>query len=60
MRHPRNATRFPVLRYSELNRRLQLRAVFQRIQGLRKSIDSARQERRQLENVLVGRTGGGA
>jgi hypothetical protein len=46
-----------IVRYRELNRRLQLSSVSQRIQILRRSIDSARQELRQLESALVGRGG---
>jgi hypothetical protein len=50
-----------IIRYRELNRRLQLSSVcerIRRIQILRKSIDGARQELRQLESVLLGRTAG--
>jgi len=39
-----------IVRYRELNRRLQMSSVCERIYILRKSIDS----------VLLGRTGGGA
>ena len=49
-----------IIRYRELNRELQLSSVSQRIQILRKSIDTARRELRQLESVLIGRTGGAA
>jgi len=46
-----------IIRYRELNRRLQLSTVSERIQILRKSIVGARRELRQLENVLVGKGG---
>jgi hypothetical protein len=46
-----------IVRYRELNRRLQLSSVSQRIHILRKSIDTARQELRQLESLLTGRGG---
>ena len=54
-----NASTKPILivRYRELNRWLQLSSVNQRIYVLRKSIDTARQELRQLESVLTGRGG---
>jgi len=57
MRHPRNATPFPVLRYSELRRRMQLRGVFQRIQALRNAIKTADQELSRLEAVVIGKGG---
>jgi hypothetical protein len=43
-----------IVRYRELNRRLQLSSVNQRIEILRRSIETARQELRQLENLLTG------
>ena len=46
-----------VVRYRELSRRLQLSSVSQRIQIVRRAIDSARQELRHLESVLVGKGG---
>jgi hypothetical protein len=49
-----------IIRYRELNRRLQLCSVSQRIQILRKSIDTARQELRALEGALIGRSGNAA
>jgi len=57
-----NASTKPItiIRYRELNRRLQLSSVSQRIFVLRRAIDKARQELRQLENVLVVRTRGAA
>ena len=49
-----------IIRYRELSRRLQLSSVSQRIQILRKSIDTARQELRTLEGALIGRGGNAA
>jgi hypothetical protein len=54
-----NSSSKPILtlRYRELSRRLQVTSVSQRIQILRKSIDTARQELRALETALIGRGG---